>query len=94
MKKLFTLAALVCVTVGAANAQSKTTNSRSTVNTEKSALKSATPQQLSEEKVKNIEQRAINANRAGQFQTEAEVKARLEEKRKNSPGTERRTDDK
>ncbi len=85
MKKLFTLVGLVCLSVGAAEAQNQPTiSSKSTKVAEKEALKKAQPEQRKVENAR-IEQRVLNAKRIdaensqGAVMTEEQMKARTRE---------------
>lgn len=81
MKKLFTLVALVCISVGAAQAQSKTTATKSKVVTDKSSLKAVTPKKADEKTVNATKDRGVNAKRVdgAAVLTKEQVDARIKE---------------
>lgn len=95
MKKIFTAGLFLCVTAIAASAQNKVETTQKNVVKQKAELKVAAPQNLTPEQVQAIQQRAANAKRADQLQTQDQLNAEIKEKRTavKVSGTTKKTSD-
>ncbi|MCB9185348.1 MAG: hypothetical protein H6601_01220 [Flavobacteriales bacterium] len=86
MKKLFTLVAMVSLSVGAANAQSKAAATKAEVDAEKTSVKGSTTENVDEKHVSTVNQRSASAKRVNgaAFLTREQLEARMKEQSTNA----------